>query len=134
MKSVTYPYLPNRQNSLMPYLPVQLEQQGRVIETMALVDSGAVSSILPYSMGLALGLDWQSAQQGLDVIGAVVSPSKNVRAVLHIPQFSALETGFSWVEDDNKPLILGQRIFFYQFQVQFDGRQPSFTLTRQEQA
>jgi hypothetical protein len=132
MKTVIFPYLPDRQNALMPYVFVELEHESRKIEHMALVDSGAVSSVMPYSMGLALGFDWESGRDGPGVRGALESPSKIVRANISIPQFPTVETSFSWVRRDDVPLILGQRTFFYQSMVGFDGRKPAFTLTLRE--
>ena len=44
----------------MPYLPITLSLGDRSIEVMALLDSGASVSVLPYEVGRELGAVWEN--------------------------------------------------------------------------
>lgn len=104
-----------------PFLQVCLRHgnKGRVI--MALVDSGAVDSIFPESMGTLLGIDVPSgrpktyfgiAQQA--ALGFVHTISLQVTGFNH---WTTLEAGF--VSSDIIP-ILGQAGFFENYQIIFE--------------
>ena len=43
---------------LLPYATVLLKATGSHCDVTALVDSGAALNVLPYKVGLHLGLDW----------------------------------------------------------------------------
>lgn len=45
---------------LMPDLPIVLRHQFRSLSGVGLVDSGASISVLPYSLGVQLGFDWNT--------------------------------------------------------------------------
>ena len=45
---------------LMPDLPILLRSPPQAVSSLALVDSGATISVLPYSLGVQLGFDWKS--------------------------------------------------------------------------
>jgi hypothetical protein len=42
---------------LMPDLPILLRSPPRTLSGLALIDSGATISVLPYSLGVQLGFD-----------------------------------------------------------------------------
>lgn len=41
--------------SSMPYLPLQLEYNGKILNVSGLVDTGATLNVIPYQIGLQLG-------------------------------------------------------------------------------
>ena len=43
----------------MPYLPITLISEQKVLNVSALIDSGATVSVIPFSIGIQLGLNWQ---------------------------------------------------------------------------
>ena len=45
---------------LAPLLPVRRSRGGVVVDTVALVDSGAADSVLPHALGARFGVDWNS--------------------------------------------------------------------------
>lgn len=45
---------------LMPDLPILLRSPPHTLSGLALVESGATISVLPYSLGEQLGFDWNS--------------------------------------------------------------------------
>jgi len=45
--------------SSLPYLPLTLTYRGNVASVSALVDSGAALNVLPYRIGLQLGVVWE---------------------------------------------------------------------------
>lgn len=44
----------------MPYLSLTLSREHHSVDVSALVDSGSTLNVLPYSVGVQLGLDWHS--------------------------------------------------------------------------
>lgn len=104
----------------LPRLPLHLRQNGRIIEVMGLVDSGATVNVLPYEMGLRLGGVWDDSKAILHLAG-------NLRSQAAMPFFASAEVGdfapvrlaFAWVRSDTVPLILGQTNFFMEFEVCF---------------
>ncbi|MEQ8957470.1 MAG: hypothetical protein RLP02_06025, partial [Coleofasciculus sp. C2-GNP5-27] len=43
----------------MPYLPLMLSLNGQSLNTEGLLDTGASVNVLPYELGLQLGLTWE---------------------------------------------------------------------------
>lgn len=62
--TVTNPAL--GESSSLPYLPLTLLNQSHAVSATGLVDSGATVNVLPYQIGLQLGLVW--ARQTVPVI------------------------------------------------------------------
>lgn len=44
----------------MPYLPLTLSLNGQVLKAEGLLDTGASVNVLPYELGLQLGLIWEN--------------------------------------------------------------------------
>lgn len=55
---------------LMPDLPILLRAGSRALSGLALVDSGATIGVLPYSLGLQLGFDWDAQAHPIRLSGA----------------------------------------------------------------
>jgi len=53
------------QFSQMPDIPLQLSANGLSLAVSALLDTGASVNVLPYGVGLKLGLVWYTAESGL---------------------------------------------------------------------
>ena len=56
---------------LMPDVPILLRHQSQALSAVGLVDSGASISVLPYSLGLQLGFDWQSQTAPITLAGTL---------------------------------------------------------------
>lgn len=117
----------------MPFVSLTLSYQDRSIEVSALVDSGASVSVLPYDVGLELGLNWEAQKvpaplwvnvKDAQAWGVVVTGRINP-----FPQFPLV---FAWTRKTSQevPILLGQTNFFQTFKVLFDGQAGTFTLTR----
>ena len=56
---------------LMPDLPIVLRHQTHSLSAVALVDSGASISVLPYSLGVQLGFDWNTQKADITLAGTL---------------------------------------------------------------
>ncbi|MCP4405579.1 MAG: hypothetical protein GY801_50785 [bacterium] len=104
---------------------------GRSVPVKALVDSGSSMNILPYDLGLALGLVWEEQNFPVDVGG--VLPDTEAYGVLvrgKIEGFEAFVLACGWVSKPSRKIrtILGQSNFFQLFRVNFDARAEVFDL------
>ena len=66
---------------LMPDLPLVLRHQFRMLSGVGLVDSGASISVLPYSLGLQLGFDWNNQKAHITLGGTLAHVG--ARGILH---------------------------------------------------
>ena len=103
-----------------PFIPVIISFHGKAIDTMALLDSGADISILPYEMGKAVGADWsrQPALWHLEGFGGEFETKKLV-ADLVIGAWRPLRIIFGWTRSNDVPLFLGQLNFFHLVEICF---------------
>jgi hypothetical protein len=104
----------------MPYLPLVLSLDGRSLNTEGLMDTGASVNVLPYELGLQLGLIWES--ETLSVLLAGNLAKFEARAVVvdaQVGSFPTINLAFAWTQSPNVPLILGQANFFFEFDVCF---------------
>ena len=108
-------------------LPIRLERLGRGIDALALVDSGASISVLPHSIGLALGCDWNEARKGVALGGGYSSNDTRVVTLnVTVAEFERKTIAFIWLPDDHARLLLGQAQFFQFFDVCFSGNKQEF--------
>jgi hypothetical protein len=86
-------------------------------------DTGASVNVLPYELGLQLGLIWED--ETLSVLLAGNLARFEARAVVmnaQISSFPTVDLAFAWTQAPNVPLILGQANFFLEFDVVFSVR------------
>jgi len=105
---------------LMPDLPIVLCHQSRSLSCIGLVDSGATISVLPYSLGVQLGLDWNS-QKAHVALGGTLSHLDACGIVVEatVGQLPPVRMVFAWAQSDQVPFLLGQFNFFQVFDVFF---------------
>jgi len=104
----------------MPYLPLTLSLAGQFLNTEGLLDTGASVNVLPYELGLQLGLIWED--ETLSVLLAGNLARFEARAVVvdaQVSSFPTINLAFAWTQAPNVPLILGQANFFFEFDVCF---------------
>jgi hypothetical protein len=105
--------------SLAPMLPINLIGL-TPLATLGLVDSGATINVLPFSLGLKLGLSWGSESRPVKLSGNLASvESRAVVLPCAVGNFAPVDLAFAWAESDAVPLILGQMNFFLEFDVCF---------------
>lgn len=115
--------------SLVPYLPLKLINKDYSLKTLGLLDTGASVNVLPYKLGLELGLNWENLNIIVSLTGNLAQfPSKGVILKVEIETFSSVLLAFAWTESNNVPLILGRINFFQEFDVCFYGSQAVFDI------
>jgi len=55
--------------SFRPYLPFTLDYQEKTIAATGLLDTGASVNVLPYSLGIELGYEWERQTTALSLTG-----------------------------------------------------------------
>ncbi len=118
-----FPYVPRDPSlgnaSLAPMLPLTLIGRQSVTAS-GLVDSGAAINVLPFSLGVQLGLDWEQETRSVELsenLAAVEARVVVVSAV--VGKFAPVRLAFAWAKTDSVSVILGQVNFFLEFDVCF---------------
>lgn len=119
----SYPYVPRDPSlgnaSLAPMLPRTLIESQNVA-TSGLVDSGAAANVLPYALGVQLGLDWEQQTRSVELSGNSASVEARVVVLSAVVgSFSPVRLAFAWARTDAISVILGQVNFFLEFDVCF---------------
>lgn len=105
---------------LAPLMPTRLERGGVSLDVVALVDSGAAVSVLPWSVGARFGLDWDALNVPCSIGGSAGGVAGKI-IVVHgtVASFPAVPLAFVWAKSDAVPILLGQTNFFLNFDVFF---------------
>jgi hypothetical protein len=115
--------------SLVPYLPLSLSSPDNSIAVSGLLDTGASVNVLPYEIGLQLGLKWDSYQTSVILAGNLANfPAKGVILSATVDTFTPVPLVFAWSQAKNIPLLLGRVNFFQEFDVCFYGSQLAFEI------
>jgi hypothetical protein len=116
----------------MPLVPLSLYYAGHDITHPALVDSGSTLSILPYDIGLQLGLVWKDQTHPV-MLGGIY---KNMEACMvlvrgEISDLPPVALVFAWVDKPREDvrLIVGQTNFFQRFKVTFEAYSEMFDIS-----
>lgn len=105
--------------SLAPMLPLTLSRS-QSISTSGLVDSGAAINVLPYTLGVQLGFDWDQQTKEVELSGNLASVEARVVVIsAAVGTFAPVRLAFAWAKTDSVSLILGQVNFFLEFDVCF---------------
>ena len=113
----------------MPYLPLTLSINGQFLNTEGLLDTGASVNVLPYKLGLQLGLIWKD--ETLAVLLAGNLARFEARAVIvdaQVSSFPMINLAFAWTQATDVPLILGQANFLFEFDVCFFRARSEFEI------
>ncbi|HVA50534.1 MAG TPA: hypothetical protein VNH11_29585 [Pirellulales bacterium] len=107
------------QASLAPMLTLTLTG-ARSATISALVDSGAAVNVLPFSLGVDLGLDSDLQTQSVELSGNLASVDARVVVLsAAVGRFPPVTLAFAWARTDAVSVILGQVNFFLEFDVCF---------------
>lgn len=116
--------------SFCPYLPFTLIHQQFSVTTSGLLDTGASVNLLPYSIGVELGYEWERQTTALSLTGNLAQyEARVVLAQAVVGQFKPVQLVLAWTQATNVPLILGQVNFFMEFNVCFYRSQLEFTVS-----
>ena len=103
----------------MPDLPVELRHESHRLPCMGLVDSGGKISVLPYSLGVQLGLDWTAQSAHISLGGTLSHPCMGDRGRGSSWAASPGAIGVSLGRVGSSSVFVGQFNFFQAFDVCF---------------
>ena len=98
----------------------------------ALVDSGAAMSVLPYDIGLELGLVWEEQTIPVDIGGVLKqTPAYGILVRGELAPLPSVALVFAWIRQTSREVrtILGQTNFFQQYKVTFEGYNNTFEIS-----
>ena len=116
----------------MPLLDLDLGYHENSIHVTALIDSGAMISILSFEIGEQLGLSYD--EQRVDIqLGGILQGVKACAVILQaqVEGLPPVRLVFAWAARTGRPvpLVLGQVNFFKQFRVDFTGNKELVSLS-----
>ena len=130
-KKIERPGLPS---SYCPVLPIKITGKGELIETVALLDSGADVSAMPRGLAEILELDLSGEKTLVRGIGGASEAVKtNVEVIIQVdhermkinlPLFVILDANIKF------PFILGREVFFSQFEITFRENEHKISLKK----
>jgi hypothetical protein len=116
--------------STLPYLPIVLTYQDQSLRMSGLLDTGSSVNVLPYEMGLMLGVVWESQRFSLPLGGNLARfEARAVVVTAKVEQFPPVDLAFAWTQDRSAPLILGHMNFFLAFDVCFYRSELAFEIS-----
>ncbi|GCL48336.1 aspartyl protease family protein [Microcystis aeruginosa] len=116
--------------SFRPHLPFTLFYRQASVTASGLLDTGASVNVLPYSVGVELGYEWDRQTTALSLTGNLAQyEARVVLAQAVVGQFDPVQLVFAWTQATNLPLILGQVNFFMEFDVCFYRSQLEFAVS-----
>ena len=117
------------ESSKLPYLPFTLTHQNQSAPVSGLVDSGAMVNVLPYQIGLQLGLSWAQQIVPLKLTGNLARyEARGVIVSATVGTFTPVRLAFAWTATDDVPVLLGQTNFLHEFDVCFFRSQSFFDI------
>ena len=113
--------------SRLAYLPMTLRHGTHALAVVGLLDTGATVNVLPYSLGLQLGLVWEHQTTHVQLTGSLARlPARGVIVSGQAASFPPVDLAFAWTQATDVPMILGQVNFFMEFDVCFFRSQAAF--------
>jgi hypothetical protein len=81
---------------------------------------GQRSIVLPYTLGVQLGFDWDQQTRSVQLSGNLASVDARVIVLSAVVgSFAPVRLAFAWARTDKVSVILGQVNFFMEFDVCF---------------
>jgi hypothetical protein len=115
--------------TLMPYVPLRLATDRFLLNTQALVDSGAEINVLPHQLGVDLGFIWDNRKVNMRLGGAYSQiPAIAVLLTAAVEKLDPVTLAFAWASNDNVRLVLGQTNFFTLYNICFYQEQGYFEI------
>ena len=113
--------------SALPYVSLTLELDAKAASVSALIDSGAALSVLPYDVGIQLGVVWEQQTMPVRLAGNLAdSDARAILVAATVGPFAPVRLAFAWTRNNQVPVILGQVNFFMEFDVCFFRSQSAF--------
>ncbi|MGL5034080.1 MAG: hypothetical protein ACRC6M_09805, partial [Microcystaceae cyanobacterium] len=90
--------------STLPYLPLTLTYQSQSLSVSGLLDSGSSVNVLPYEMGLALGVIWENQRLSLPLGGNLARFEARALVVnATVEEFPPVDLAFAWTQNKDVP-------------------------------
>lgn len=126
-----FPYVPVKnargETALRPQLPLTFTYHEQAVPAVGLLDTGADVSVMPYHLGLSLGIVWSEQTTAVELSGNLAKyVARGIILSAKMALFPPVQLVFAWTQTDNVPLILGQVNFFMEFDVCFYRSQALF--------
>ena len=122
-----HPEASRAEGSLLAYLPITLRHETHVLTVTGLLDTGSTVNVLPYPLGLQLGLVWEQQPTQVHLTGSLARlPARGVIVSGQVAVFPPVELAFAWTQSTEVPMLLGQVNFFMEFDVCFFRSQSAF--------
>ena len=113
----------------MPLLPLTLSKGKQEVRVSGLVDTGAATNVLPYSLGEELGFVWAQQRVSLVLSGNLARlPARGIVVTAKVDSFAPVRLAFAWVQTDDIRLLLGQANFFHEFDACFFRSRSEFEI------
>ena len=117
------------QSNFLPIMPISLTRTSKTIELDALLDTGSTVNLLPYSIGLELGANWEEQMVLPNLSGKLANyEARGIALEGRILGFKPINLVFAWTKSDDVRLILGQVNFFAEYDVCFFRSQGYFEI------
>jgi hypothetical protein len=119
--------------SALPYVPLTLEHGANTASVSALVDSGAALNVLPYEVGVQLGVVWEQQTVPVQLAGGLGdSEARAIIVMGTVGRFAPVRLAFAWTRNREVPVILGQVNFFMEYDVCFFRSRLAFEIKPSE--
>jgi hypothetical protein len=87
---------------LMPDLPIVLRRQTHSLSAVELIDSGASISVLPYSLGVQLGFDWNTQKADITLAGTLAHVgARGIVVEAAVGQLARVRLALAWADSYN---------------------------------
>jgi hypothetical protein len=118
------------EGSLLAYVPITLRHETYVVTVPGLLDTGSTVNVLPYPLGLQLGMVWEQQPTRIHLTGSLERlPARGVIVSGQVASFPPVELAFAWAQSTEVPVLLGQVNFFMKFDVCFFRLQAAFEIS-----
>ena len=122
---------PFSNDEALPTIPITLSHASFSVSANALLDTGSTVNLLPYDIGLQLGIIWEEQTVRLPLAGNLTRvEARGLFVHVQIGDLEPVRLAFAWAQASQVPLILGQTNFFREFDVCFQRSQSTIEITR----
>jgi xanthosine utilization system XapX-like protein len=126
--TVEFPFSDDKE---LPRILITLSYAGLSISAHALLDTGSTVNLLPYDIGLQLGVVWEEQTVRLPLAGNLAKvEARGLFVHVQIGNLQPVRLAFAWAQTAQVPLILGQTNFFREFDVCFQRSRRMIEITR----
>jgi hypothetical protein len=122
---------PFSNDEALPTIPIILSYADSSVSANALLDTGSTVNLLPYDIGLQLGVIWDEQTVPLPLAGNLARvEARGLFVHVQIGNLEAVRLAFAWAQASQIPLILGQTNFFREFDVCFQRSRCTIEIIR----